>query len=200
MYRLIKRLGDLFLAALLLILATPIILLAIIIASFDTQSFGLFRQRRIGVNETPFYIYKIKTMRDSPSEKTTVTGAQAHRITPSGKLFRKLKIDELPQLWNVLIGDMSFVGPRPDTWEMYEALSPEQRKIIYSIKPGITSPATLKFADEDKLIMGKPNPLEFYNENILPQKIEMNEKYVQQLSFLRDMLLIFLTIKRVIFK
>lgn len=132
-------------------------------------------------------------MRDIADEKTQVTSAQGARITKSGHYMRRFKIDELPQLWNVLKGDMSFVGPRPDTYEMYNSLSEEQRKIIFSVRPGITSLASVIFYDEEVLLNQKEDPLSFYHNVIKPEKIKLNIEYVQKQNFINDFVLLWRT-------
>lgn len=193
MYPVIKRLADMFLAFVLLILFSPILIIAILIARIDSRSGGIFRQTRIGIHQKEFTIFKVKTMRDIADEKTQVTSAQGARITKSGHYMRRFKIDELPQLWNVLKGDMSFVGPRPDTYEMYNSLSEEERKIIFSVRPGITSLASVIYYDEEALLSTQQDPLSFYHEKVKPKKIVLNIEYVQKQGFLYDFWLLWKT-------
>ena len=146
--KLIKRVFDFSLSLIGLLITWPIILIAWIIASIETKSNGFFLQKRVGENGKLFTIIKIKTM--YPNNGSTVTTANDSRITKSGKFFRKYKIDELPQLINVLKGDMSFVGPRPDVPGYADKLSGDD-KVILSLKPGITGPATLKYKNEEEI-------------------------------------------------
>lgn len=193
MYQLVKRVTDFCVALLCLIVFSPIIVVAVIVACFDTKSWGIFKQVRIGLHQKEFTIYKVKTMRDVSSEKTQVTSVQTKRITKSGHFFRKFKIDELTQFWNVLIGDMSFVGPRPDTYEMFNSLTEEERSIIFSVRPGITSLASVVFYDEEALLNQKDDPLSFYHNIVKPEKIKLNIEYVQNQSFSSDFNLLWRT-------
>ena len=199
MYSFVKRFCDVAFSFVLITGFCPIVVTALIIASINTSSFGLFRQMRIGKDERGFLIYKIKTMRDCKTETTTIAGAETNRITQVGRILRRTKIDELPQLWNVLIGDMSFVGPRPDTFEMYDAMTNEEREIVYSVRPGITSISTLYFKDEEALVARQENPIEFYNTYILPVKIKLNIRYVKEMDFFSDLQILFLTFRRIFF-
>lgn len=173
-YKFIKRLGDLFFSILLLFLFSGFILLLIIIASIDTKSFGVFTQMRIGRNKKKFSIYKIKTYKKNKT------------VSKIGAFLRHTKLDELPQLINVFIGHMSFVGPRPDVPGFADCLTGND-KIILSVKPGITGPATLYYRNEEQLLANQNNA-EAYNRTVIwPKKIELNVKYVQELSFKKDM-------------
>jgi len=191
--KLIKRLFDLTLAVVGLALSWPIILLAWLVASIETRSNGLFVQERIGEGGKPFLIYKIRTM--YPDQKgSTITTAQDARITKSGKIFRRYKIDELPQLINILKGDMSFVGPRPDVPGYADRLEGEDR-IILSIKPGITGPASIKYKNEEEILAKVENPKE-YNDNVIwPDKVRINKEYIKNWSLKKDISYILKTFK-----
>lgn len=190
----LKRGFDFLGAVFLLILTGPIILLAWLVATIDTRQNGLFSQTRIGRYGRPFTVYKIRTMRDCPDINTTVTCADDPRITKVGKFLRRSKIDELPQLFNVLRGDMSFVGPRPDVPGFADCLVGEQQ-IILSIRPGITGPATLKFRAEQELLARQSDPEAYNREVIFPEKVRLNCQYVQNHSFWSDLKYLFATIK-----
>jgi len=144
--RIQKRLFDIVLSVIGLVLSSWVILLAWLIASWETKSNGLFMQKRIGRDGKPFTLFKIKSMRPVDGVDTTVTASGDRRITRSGRFFRKTKIDELPQLFNILLGSMSFVGPRPDVPGFADLLEGEEREIL-SIRPGITGPASLKYKE-----------------------------------------------------
>jgi len=190
--KIIKRSFDFFFSFVWLLLTWPIILIAWIIASIETKSNGMFSQIRIGENGKLFKIYKIKTMYDKKG--TTITTANDDRITKSGKFFRKYKIDELPQLWNVLIGNMSFVGPRPDVPGYADKLKGED-KIILSIKPGITGPASIKYKNEEGILANVKNPKE-YNDNVIwPDKVKINKEYIKNWSLKKDIEYVIKTIK-----
>ena len=190
--KLIKRIFDFTLALIGLLITWPIILIAWIIASIETKSNGFFLQKRVGENGKLFTIIKIKTM--YPNNGSTVTTANDNRITKSGKIFRKYKIDELPQLINVLKGDMSFVGPRPDVPGYADKLEGEDR-IILSVKPGITGPATLKYKNEEEILANVNDPVKYNNEVIWPNKVKINKEYIKNWSIKKDIKYIIKTIK-----
>ena len=188
-----KRAFDLFFAVLGLLAVWWLILLAWIVASIDTRSNGFFIQKRVGRNGKIFWVVKIKTMRPVAEIDTTVTRRGDPRITPLGAFFRRTKIDELPQLWNVLFGDMSFVGPRPDVPGFADKLQGEERAML-SIRPGITGPATLKYRNEEELLAAQDDP-EAYNRDVIwPDKVRTNLQYIQEWSLWNDCCCIFRTI------
>ena len=180
-----KRAFDLFFAALGLLVAWWLILLAWLAASIDTRSNGFFVQRRVGRNGKIFRVVKIKTMRPVAAFNSTVTRRGDPRITPLGAFFRRTKIDELPQLWNVLLGDMSFVGPRPDVPGFADTLEGEERAML-SIRPGITGPATLKYRNEEELLAVQKDPEAYNREVIWPDKVQINLDYILNWSLARD--------------
>ena len=190
--KLIKRIFDFSLSLIGILITWPIILTAWIIASIETKSNGFFLQKRVGENGKLFTIIKIKTM--YPNNGSTVTTANDSRITKSGKFFRKYKIDELPQLINVLKGDMSFVGPRPDVPGYADKLEGEDR-IILSIKPGITGPATIKYKNEEEILARVNDPIKYNNEVIWPDKVKINKEYIKNWSLKKDIEYILRTIK-----
>lgn len=177
----IKRLFDIALALLSLLFCIWIIILCIFVASIDTRSFGLFFQERIGQYGKPFTIFKIKSMRKGVS-----------RLSPFGAFLRKTKLDELPQLFNILLGQMSFVGPRPDVAGYYDVLEGEARKIL-QLKPGLTSEASLKYAQEEKLLVEQIDPLSYNDAVIFPDKVKMNLWYYYNQSIFLDLRIIFKT-------
>jgi lipopolysaccharide/colanic/teichoic acid biosynthesis glycosyltransferase len=189
----IKGMFDLLLALVGLALAMPIIILGWVIASIETNSNGFFLQKRVGKNGQIFTLVKIKTMKPVLGIKTHVIQKNDARITISGGFFRKTKIDELPQLWNVLIGQMSFVGPRPDVKGYADKLQGKD-KIILSVRPGITGPASLKYKNEEILLAIQSNPEQYNNEVIWPDKVKINVNYVKNWSFYQDLLYIYQTI------
>ena len=132
-------------------------------------------------------------MMDSATDKNTITSSNDHRIYPFGKFLRRYKLDELPQLWNVLIGDMSFVGPRPDVSGYADELSGEDR-IVLSVRPGITGPASIYFKNEEELLAGIDDIKRYNDEVIWPRKVELNRQYIENYSFIKDIKYIFITI------
>jgi lipopolysaccharide/colanic/teichoic acid biosynthesis glycosyltransferase len=189
----IKRSFDFVVSTMGLILTGWIVIPAYIAASIDTRKGGFFTQTRIGKNGNPFTVIKIRTMRYIPSVNTTVTTTHDPRITPLGRFFRKTKIDELPQLINVFLGHMSFVGPRPDVPGFADKLSGDDR-IILSVRPGITGPATLKYKNEEEILAKQVDPEKYNREVIFPDKVRLNREYVENYSFEKDIKYILQTI------
>lgn len=170
----LKRTLDISVAAVGLAFLWPLIGMAILLARNDTGASGLFRQQRIGRGGKPFTVVKIRTMRAIAG--TTITTSNDARLTPFGAWLRRWKIDELPQLWNVLKGEMSLVGPRPDVAGYADRLTGEDR-IILKLRPGITGPATLKYRDEEALLAAQADP-ETYNDKVIwPDKVAINRSY-----------------------
>ena len=188
-----KRVFDVALSAVGLSLSGWLILLAWVAASLDTRSNGFFTQRRVGKDGRLFTVVKIKTMRPSRELTTTVTRSGDPRITPLGRFFRKSKIDELPQLWNVLVGDMSFVGPRPDVPGFADILEGEER-LLLTIRPGITGPATLKYRDEEAMLAAADDPEAYNREVIWPDKVRLNLAYIRDWRLTDDLLYIWRTV------
>ena len=187
-----KRIFDFFLSLIGLGLSWPIILFAWLIASIETKSNGFFLQKRVGKDGKLFNIIKIKTMYESKNNYSTVTTKNDARITKSGKIFRKFKIDELPQLINILKGDMSFVGPRPDVPGYADKLEGEDR-IILSVRPGITGPATLKYKNEEEILASVEDPVKYNDEIIWPDKVRINKEYIRNWSLKKDIYYIWKT-------
>ena len=168
-------------------------LVAWLVSTIDTGTKGIFVQRRVGRNGRLFRAVKICTMRPSATNKSTVTARGDPRITRAGQFFRRTKIDELPQLFNILVGNMSFVGPRPDVPGFADLLQGKDR-IILSVRPGITGPATLKYRDEEELLASVENPEEYNREVIYPDKVRINREYVENWSFRQDIRYILATL------
>lgn len=190
---LLKRCFDFVVALAGLSLSFWLILLAWVAASIDTRSNGFFIQQRVGLKGRLFKVVKIKTMRPIKNVNTTITAENDPRITRLGAFFRKAKIDELPQLWNVLLGQMSFVGPRPDVPGYADKLQGEER-LVLTIRPGITGPATLKYKNEEALLAAQVSPQKYNDEVIFPDKVKINMEYIQNYSFLNDIRYIFQTV------
>lgn len=189
----LKRGFDLSGAVLGLLLTWWLICLAWLAATIDTRRNGFFLQARVGRHGRPFRVVKIRTMREVPGLDTTVTRSGDARITRLGAFFRRLKIDELPQLWNVLVGDMSFVGPRPDVPGFADRLEGEDR-VVLSIRPGITGPATLKYRDEEALLAGVEDPERYNREVIWPDKVRINREYIRNWRLRDDIKYIWRTV------
>ena len=179
----IKRLFDILFSITGLFLLGWLLILCWLLASIDTKSNGLFIQKRIGQFCKPFNIFKLKSMKE-------VHGVKA--ISRFGNFIRKTKIDELPQLFNVLIGEMSVVGPRPDVPGYYDKLQGEERKIL-ELKPGLTSLATLKYANEETLLEQQENPLHYNDTILFPDKVTLNLAYYHTHTFFGDLKIIWKT-------
>lgn len=180
-----KRSID-FIAALLgLLVLFPLIFLGFLLASASTGKNGLYRSKRIGQNAKVFFILKLRSMKKHPGIDTSVTTSKDPRVTKTGSFLRRTKLDELPQLWNVLIGEMSLVGPRPDVPGFADKLEGEDR-IILSLKPGITGLATLAFKNEEELLSQQTNPEKYNQEVIWPEKIRLNKLYIKKYSVALD--------------
>ncbi|MDP3353281.1 MAG: sugar transferase, partial [Flavobacteriaceae bacterium] len=186
--KIVKRIFDIIIVLIGVVFFTIPIFVLVIMASISTQSFGIFVQKRVGQFQKPFYLLKIRSMRNHQDENT-FTALDDDRITKFGQWIRKYKLDELPQFFNVLLGSMSIVGPRPDVEEMLKFLYEEQ-KIILQMKPGLISKATLQFINEEELIATENNPTEYYLTEIWPQKVQLNLEYVQNWSFINDLKII----------
>jgi len=152
-----------------------------------------FRQKRIGRNGREFWLWKFRSMRMN-MQGTRITAAGDKRLFRVGKLLRKLKIDELPQLWNVVRGEMSLVGPRPEVPEFVAMDDPAWQQVL-AVRPGITDYATLLYRNEEELLAGRIDPEIFYKEQVLPAKLALNIRYLAQRSFWRDLKVILLTIR-----
>lgn len=189
----LKRAFDIVLASIGLVLTWWLILIAVLLARIDTGRSGMFRQQRVGRYGQTFNILKIRTMRDVALIDTTVTAGGDPRITPLGAVFRRLKIDELPQLINVVRGDMSFVGPRPDVPGYADALA-GGNSVVLSVRPGITGPATLKYKREEDMLADVDNPQKFNDEVIFPDKTRINAAYVRNYRFTDDLKYLWRTI------
>jgi len=188
-----KRAFDILFSLLGIVLTFWIILIAFIVASVETKSFGLFMQKRVGRYGKLFRVFKIKTMKSIHGLDTTITTANDMRITKSGKFFRESKIDELPQLFNVLFGSMSFVGPRPDVEGYADKLEGEDR-LILTIRPGITGPASLKYKNEESILAKQSNPKEYNDKIIWVDKVAINLQYIRTWSFSKDIQYIIKTV------
>ena len=191
--KIIKLFFDFIVSFIGLLTTWWIILIAWIIATIETKSNGFFIQKRVGKNGKLFNVYKIKTMKKINGIDTTITSSNDVRITKSGKFFRDTKIDELPQLFNILMGDMSFVGPRPDVEGYADKLQGDDR-IVLSIKPGITGPASLKYKDEEDILSKKINPKEYNDRIIWPDKVKINKEYLKNWTLKKDMMYIIKTV------
>ena len=187
-----KRLFDLTAAATGLLATGWLIGLGWVVARRSTGA-GFFAQERVGREGRRFRVVKLQTMRPSAPGATTVTASTDPRITRVGRLLRRTKLDELPQLWNVLKGEMSLVGPRPDVPGFADRLQGEDRAVL-ALRPGITGPATLAFHDEESLLASVDDPEQYNSEVIWPEKVAMNLHYARHCTFLGDCLRLLATV------
>jgi len=176
-----------------LIVSFPVIVIAAALAQREFGKSGIFQQERVGLNGRLFMIYKIRTMRDLPGHTTSVTTVRDPRLTPLGRWLRHCKIDELPQFFNVLIGDMSLVGPRPDVTEIMCDLNDEDR-VILSVRPGLTGPAAVSYPDEERLLANVADPDRFNREVLFPRKVTLNRKYIAEYRLWHDFIYIWKTV------
>lgn len=192
-----KRLIDITGSALGLIVLSPVIVLAAIWVRLDSPGPVLFRQRRVGRHGRVFEILKFRTMRIQSGGGSQITVGADPRITRSGRLLRRLKLDELPQLLNVLVGDMSLVGPRPEV-EYYVNFYPaDARERIASVRPGITGLASLAYRNESELLATATDPERLYLERILPAKLDHDLRYIERQTLVLDLRIIAKTVAAV---
>ena len=194
-----KRIFDIGVAAVLLVVFAPVLAVIAVCVKRDSTGSILFRQQRVGRFGTPFDIYKVRTMvenQDNPGPQ--VTSGSDPRITNSGRFLRRYKLDELPQLFNILKGDMSFVGPRPEVPKYVSHWSEQDRQQILSVRPGMTDPATIKFRDEEEILKSADDPERYYIETILPEKLALYRAYIADRTFIGDLGIIAKTLARVL--
>ena len=190
-----KRIFDLFFSSLFLIILFPFFLLISLLVKLSSKGPVFFIQKRIGRYGQHFNMIKFRSMLDKLEDKNSVTCIGDYRITKFGKFLRKYKLDELPELVNVIIGDMSLVGPRPDVPGYADKLNNEDR-LILNLRPGITGPATLKYSNEEKILSLQKNPTKYNDEVIYPDKVKINLDYYYNNSIWLDIKIIFATVFR----
>ncbi len=192
-----KRLFDILFSATLIFVLFPLGIVVSIWIVLDDFGSPFFIQQRVGLHGKNFGLLKFRSMRKNAESKGQLTvGMKDNRITRSGYFIRKYKIDELPQLVNVFLGEMSVVGPRPEV-PKYVLLYNEEQQNVLSIKPGITDFASIEYVRENELLSQSPNPEKTYIEEIMPAKLSLNLKYVREQSFLTDMKIILQTVKAI---
>jgi lipopolysaccharide/colanic/teichoic acid biosynthesis glycosyltransferase len=193
-----KRLFDVVAAGCGLILLAPMLLALALWIRLDSPGPALFRQRRVGRYGRHFDIYKFRTMADRRDEGRQLTVGQDPRITRAGRFLRRTKLDELPQLLNVLVGTMSLVGPRPEVPRYVDRYPPAVREAVLSVAPGITDLAAILYKDENDILGRAPDPERAYIETILPVKLEYYQRYVRERSFWLDVRIIFRTLAAIL--
>jgi len=188
----VKQVFDKLASFLGLLFLSPLFLVIVILIKVKMPGPVLFKQKRVGQFGKLFTVYKYRSMSVSHGG-SSVSVAGENRITPLGAKLRKYKLDELPELWNVLIGNMSFVGPRPDVPGYADKLNGEYKKIL-KLKPGITGPASLKYKNEEEILAKVENPILYNDEIIFPDKVKINLDYYYNHTFWGDIKLIFKTV------
>lgn len=193
----IKRLFDIISSLMVLLALFPVILIISVLIIIDSKGGVFYKQQRVGKNGIEFGLFKFRTMRpDSDKVKITV-GDRDPRVTNVGYYLRKYKLDELPQLINILVGEMSVIGPRPEVRQYVDLYSSEQLKVL-TVKPGLSDLATLEYVNESEILAKSENPEKTYINEIMPDKLALNLKYIKNQSFVLDMKIIFKTILRII--
>lgn len=193
----LKRIFDITLSLFGLIILLPFMLIIAILIKIDSKGPVFFKQIRVTKNGKEFKIFKYRTMKVGSDKYSQITVGKDGRITKLGSFLRKYKLDEIPQLINVLIGDMSLVGPRPEV-PKYVALYTDEQKEILKVRAGITDYASIEFSDENDLLASEEDPEKAYIEKIMSRKIELNKKYLSEISILTDIKIILLTIKKIL--
>ncbi len=191
------RIFDILFSCLGLICLSPILLVIYILIKTESKGPGLYAQKRIGKDGKPFKLLKFRTMREGSDKGNQITIGEDERITKTGRHLRKYKLDELPQLVNVIKGEMSLVGPRPEVEKYVRLYTPEQR-VILSVLPGITDYASIQYSNENEILGKAEDPHKMYVEEIMPKKIEYNMKYIKDPSLSQYFKIIFLTVSKII--
>jgi lipopolysaccharide/colanic/teichoic acid biosynthesis glycosyltransferase len=196
----LKRIFDILLSGIGILLLLPIFLFVIIWIKADSKGSAFYRQLRVGQFGKDFSLLKFRSMRTGSDKAGLLTiGGRDPRVTRSGVFIRKYKIDELPQLINVFLGQMSLVGPRPEVRKYVDLYNEAQRRVLL-VKPGITDLASLEYFDENDLLAKSDHPEKTYIEVVMPHKLELNLQYIDQSGLLADVQIILRTIKRVVFR
>lgn len=189
-----KRLFDITASFFGIIILSPLLIFIGLWVGLSSKGGVFYKQIRVGKNNKDFKLYKFRSMRVNSDKQGLLTvGSKDSRITTAGYFIRKYKIDELPQLFNVLKGDMSFVGPRPEVRRYVDLYSEEQMKVL-KVAPGITDPASIKYRNENDILSSQSNPEEYYIQHIMPDKLKINIDYINTQTFIKDIKIIFQTI------
>lgn len=193
-----KRIADILFSLFGLLVLLPVFVVIAIVIAIDSKGGIFFFQTRVGKNNKDFKLFKFRTMRvDAESKGQLTIGGRDNRITKAGYFLRRYKLDELPQLLNVLLGDMSLVGPRPEVRKYVDMYTTEQLQVL-SVKPGITDYASIKYADESELLANAENPEQFYIQTVMPDKLAINLQYIKNRSFWADIAILFKTIGKIL--
>ena len=194
----IKRLFDITASIIGIIILSPILLLISLFIVFESGFPILYRQKRVGKDNKDFFLLKFRSMNNGADKKGLLTiGEKDSRITRVGYYLRKYKLDELPQLLNVLTGNMSIVGPRPEVRKYVDLYSDDHKKVL-SVKPGITDYASIEYTNENEILAKSTEPEQLYIEEVMPKKLFLNQKYIQEMGLITDIKIIFKTISKII--
>ena len=196
MYHFVIRFFDITSSVAVLLILSPVLILIALVISIDSKGGAFYKQERIGKNNKPFKLLKFRSMRRSFDRGSKITIGKDPRITKIGAFIRQYKIDELPQLINIVKGDMSVVGPRPEVKQYVNLYSDEQLKVL-AVKPGLTDFASIAYFNEQELLGKAEDPHEMYVETIMPQKLKLNLEYIEKKNFKTDLLIIVRTISRI---
>ena len=192
-----KRIFDIFCSFFGLLLLSSLLLIVALLVATTSRGGVFYRQIRVGKDFCTFKILKFRSMRPDSDKKGLLTvGSKDNRVTKVGYFIRKYKIDELPQLINVLVGDMSFVGPRPEVPKYVEMYNDEQRKVL-SVRPGITDYASIEYRNENDILAKSDNPEQTYINEVMPAKLKLNLRYISEMSLKTDLKIIFRTIFKI---
>lgn len=192
------RFFDIIFSIIGLVILSPLFIVLYLLVRIESKGGGFYSQERIGKNGKPFKLFKFRSMRIGSDKKGLITiGEKDNRITKTGFILRKYKLDELPQLWNVFIGDMSLVGPRPEV-KKYTDLYTEEQKQVLQVRPGITDWASIKYVDENKILGESKDPDDAYVNLIMPNKIKLNMVYIQHQTLGEYFKIIFTTFKEIV--
>jgi lipopolysaccharide/colanic/teichoic acid biosynthesis glycosyltransferase len=193
-----KRLFDIFSSLIGLIILSPFLFIISLLVLFSSPGGIFYRQTRVGKNDKNFRLWKFRTMKPDSDKKGLLTvGGRDPRVTGIGYFLRKYKMDELPQLINVLVGEMSLVGPRPEVRKYVDMYSPEQLRVL-DVQPGITDYASIEYSNENELLAKSSDPEKTYIEEIMPAKLKLNMKYIEEKSLATDLKIIFRTIGKIL--
>lgn len=193
-----KRIFDILSSLVVLVLASPVFVFIALAIVLDSKGGIFYKQSRVGQFNKDFFLYKFRTMVTDADKKGQLTvGAKDSRVTKVGYFLRKYKLDEFPQLINILKGEMSVVGPRPEVRKYVQLYNPEQLKVL-NAKPGLTDYASLEFSNENEILAKYTNPEKAYIEEVMPKKLALNLKYISEIGFLTDLKLIIKTIFKIV--
>ena len=193
-----KRIIDILLSFIVLVLGMPFYLIIGMLIALDTKGRVLYKQSRVGRNNVDFELYKFRTMCVDADQGSLITvGTHDARITRVGAFLRRFKIDEVPQFFNILKGEMSIVGPRPEVRKYVDMYTPEQMRVL-SVRPGLTDYASIRYVNENEILAASDNPEETYIHEIMPDKLALNLQYIEEQSIWVDVKIMFMTLKAIV--